>query len=492
MDFFDPKKQKQHAIRLGIGYTLIGLALVLATVILLYQSYGYGIDKKGAVYQNGLLFVSSAPDNADIYLNGVRFKDQTNTRVTLPAGQYTMKIRRDGYRTWQRAVTVEGSAVERFDYPLLIPTKLTTSTVKKYTDAPGISTQSRDRRWLLENIGASNDFDLYDLSSLTNGKPDSKVVSVPTDLLTAGTATTGWTLQSWADDNRHVILKRAYTKDGDTGSEYILFDRQNPAQSQNLSTLLGFSPTSIALKDGNYDQYYAFDQAAGTLFTATLKKPTPQLYLEHVLNFAVDKDFVLYATSLDAPGGKVLIRLRQNNDPAYTVRSVSANTSYLLDLATFNGTPYIAAGAQSENKVYVYKDALAALKGKKDPLTPVQILKVNQPTYVDFSENARYVMAESDNRFSVYDVQNDKGYAYQVKPALDAGVPHAVWADGYHLELVSGNKLQLFDFDGANLQAMTDASPAYLPAFNHNYQMLYTVTPQNALTATPLLTAKDQ
>jgi len=491
MDFFDPKKQKQHAIRLGIGYALIGLALVLATVILLYQSYGYGINKKGAVYQNGLLFVSSAPAGADIYLNGSRFKDQTNTRVTLPAGQYTMKISRDGYRTWQRAVTVEGSAVERFDYPLLIPSRLATSTVKKYTDAPAISTQSRDRRWLLENIGTSNDFDLYDLNSVANGKPSAKVVSISTDLLAAGT-TTGWTLQTWADDNRHVILKRAYTKDGSTGSEYILFDRQNPDQSQNLTTLLGFSPTAIALKDGNYDQYYAYDQSAGTVFTATLKKPTPQLYLEHVLNFAADKDFVLYATSQDAPAGKVLIRLRQNDDPSYTVRTVAANSSYLLDLATFNGTPYIAAGAQSEGKIYVYEDALATLKSKKEPLAPVQILKVDQPSYVDFSENARYVMAENNNHFSVYDVQNDKGYTYQVKPTLDPGNAHAVWADGYHLELISGGKLQLFDYDGANLQSLVDASPAFLPAFNRNYQVVYAMTAQNALTATPLLTAKDQ
>jgi hypothetical protein len=490
MDFFDEKKQKRHAIRLGVGYALVGLALILATTILLYQSYGYGIDKSGTVYQNGLLFVSSAPGNANIYLNNQLYKDQTNTRVTLPAGQYTMRISRDGYRNWQRAVTVEGSSVERFDYPFLIPSKLTTTTAKKYTDASSISTQSDDRRWLLENIGTSNDFDLWDLNA---DKPAAKVVSVSPDILSAGTTTTGWTLVSWADDNRHVILKRTYTKDSDTASEYILVDRQNPAQSQNLTTLLGFSPTAIALKDGNYDQYYAYDQSAGTVFTATLKKPTPQLYLEHVLNFAVDKDFVLYATSQDAPSGKVLIRLRQNEDPAYTVRSVAAGSSYLLDLASYSGTPYIAAGAQSEGKIYVYKDALSLLKSApKNPLVPVQILKVDGASYVNFSTTARYVMAENNDHFAVYDLENDKGYAYQVKTPLDAGQAHATWLDGYHLELVSDSKLRIFDFDGANQQTLAAASPNYLPAYSPNYRLLYTLTAQNTLTSTALRTPKDQ
>ncbi|HSW99188.1 MAG TPA: PEGA domain-containing protein [Candidatus Saccharimonadales bacterium] len=489
MDFFDPKKQKQHAIRIGVGYAVIALGLVLATTILLYQSSGFGIDKNGTVYQNGLLFVSSVPDKASIYLNGHLYNNQTNNRVILPAGQYTMQIHRDGYLDWQRAVSVDGGTVERFDYPILVPAKLEGAAVKKYNDTPSVSTQSLDRRWLLVGAGASNDFDLYDLSA---PKPVAKPVAISPDILSAGT-TTGWTVVGWADDDRHVLLRRAYQKDVGTGSEYVLVDRQDAGQSQNLTTLLGFNPTTIAFRDGNYDQYLAFDQAAGTLFTAALKKPTPQLYLEHVLNVATDKNAVLYATSLDAPAGKVLIRLKQGDDPAYTVRSVAAGSTYVLDIASYNGTPFIAAGAQSENKVYVYKDALAQLKGAPGvPLAPVQILKVTTPTYAAFSDTARYVMAENNDYFSVYDLENDKGYNYQVKTPLDAPQAHATWLDGYHLDLVSAGKVQMFDYDGANPFTLSAAAPAYAPAFRPDYKVLYTLTAQNALLATPLRTPRDQ
>lgn len=489
MDFFDPKKQKRHAIRLGIGYTLIGLALILASTILLYQAYGFGLDKRGQVIQNGLVFISSQPAGADIYINNQRYKNQTDTRMALPAGQYTTRIMRAGYRTWQRAVTVDGGSVERFDYPFLFPAKLASTPVKQYTATPGLATESLDRRWLLVNPGPSNDFDLFDLNA---SKPVAKALTVPPDVLSAATTTTGWQSVQWAGDNRHVLLRRAYQKDGAAGSEYIMVDRQDAAATQNITQLLGFNPTTIELRNRAYDQYFAFDQPNGTLFTATLKKPTPQLYLEHVLNFTTDDDTVLYATTQDAASGKVLIRIRQNNDPPYLVRTTATAGSYLLDLAVYNGTPYVAAGAQSEDKVYVYKNPLPLLKDNpKSVPVPVQILKVTAPTYVMFSDNARFVMAENADHFAVYDAEIDKGYAYQIKTPLDAPQEHADWMDGYHLDVVSGDSVYVFDYDGANAQKLMAANPAYVPAPDHSYRFMYTLTPQNALTGTALRTPQD-
>ena len=106
MEFLDPKKQRMHTIRLLIGYVLIAIALILTTVILLYQAYGFGVDRHGQVIQNGLVFVASTPGSANVMVNG-QLRDTTNTRFNLPAGHYTFEVTRDGYRNWKRAVTVE-------------------------------------------------------------------------------------------------------------------------------------------------------------------------------------------------------------------------------------------------------------------------------------------------------------------------------------------------------------------------------------------------
>lgn len=247
MDFLDPKKQKAHSIRIIVGYALIGILLLLSTIILLYQSYGFGIDRNGQVIQNGLVFFSSQPAGANIVVDG-QDKGTTNARLVLTGGNYTVQLQRTGYRTWQRAVTVEGGSVERFDYPLLFPTSLRTIVAKAYAAAPLLATQSTDRRWLLVQSDSADQFDLIDL----NQAPlQPRPLVVPSDMLAAGTTTTGWQAISWADDNRHVLLKRTYQKAGKPGSEIILFDRQEPAQSQNLSVLFGFTPTTIAYQDNH-------------------------------------------------------------------------------------------------------------------------------------------------------------------------------------------------------------------------------------------------
>jgi hypothetical protein len=411
-------------------------------------------------------------------------KGQTNTRVVLPAGSYTAEIKHSGYNTWKRAITVEGSVVERFDYPFLFPAKLTTTVTKQYAATPIMTTQSLDRRWLLVQSAAADTFDLYDFNA---DKPVVKQVSVPADLYAPSTVTTGWEPIEWADDNRHVVLRRTYDKTGQKSTEYILFDRQDPAASQNLGTVLGANPTTIQLRNHKYDQYYLFDQNATQLLTASLKKPTPQPYVKDVLSFTSDADMVLYTTAGDAPDGKVQARVRQG-DNTYNLRQMPKSDVYLLRLGHYNNDWFMAAGSQSENKVYVYKNPLDTLKSQDKPvLVPVQILKVPAPTYVSFSTNARFVMAENADRFAAYDAETKKGYAYQIKTPLDAGQAHAVWMDGFRMSVTSGAKLQVFEFDGANLQTLEATSPAFTPFFDRNYGFVYTFNPAQALTSTDLV-----
>jgi hypothetical protein len=113
MDYLDPKKQKEHVVRLMIGYVLVATAILLLTTILLYRAYGFGL-RNGEVIQNGLIFVSSRPTGAEVYINGKKHKETTNNRFLMTAGQYTFELRRSGYDSWKRAINVEGGAVVRF------------------------------------------------------------------------------------------------------------------------------------------------------------------------------------------------------------------------------------------------------------------------------------------------------------------------------------------------------------------------------------------
>jgi hypothetical protein len=489
MDFFDPQKQKRHARRLAVGYALIGLALILATIILLYHAYGFGIDRSGRVIRNGLVFVSSRPGDANIYINNKRDKATTNARLTLPSGQYLLELKSEGYRDWKRALTVEGGSVNRFDYAVLFPVNLETSDVKQYDGTPGFSSASLDRRWLLTGMPGQDTFDLFDMDA---DQPAVQQVTVPPEVLSANTTTVGWEEVEWADDNRHVLLKRTFEGLNGPGSEYILFDRQDPVQSENLSVVFGFTPTSIVLRDQAYDQYYLYDQPTSQLFTASLDQPTPHPYISGVLGYTTEKDIVAYATAEGAEDGEVLIQIQQADDSPMTVRRMPAGTTYLLEMAEYDSQLYLAAGAVSENRVFVYGNPLGRLSGNPDQfLAPMDILKVEKPSHVSFSANKRFVIAQNGDKFAVYDAETDRGYAYATGAPMDAPQKYATWMDGFRLTYVSGGKVVVFDYDGTNIQTLTDVSPSHLPVFDRDYRYMYTVSGENKLIRTALLIPED-
>lgn len=476
----------------------MGAAIVIATLILLYQAYGFGLGKNGTVIQNGLLFLSSRPNPASIYLNGRQNSDRTNARLALPAGIYHIQLARADYRDWQRTVEIEGGDVQHFDYPILIPKKLTSKKLQTFASAPGLATQSPDRHWLLvEKPGSMTGFSLYDLKSSPVKQPTE--LNLPDGLLSKAAAPgENWQLEEWADDNKHVVLQHNY----DGKSEYILVDRTDAAKSQNLNKLTASNPTKLTLIDKKHDQYYLYDAKTAVLQKSTQSVPVPAVVQDHVLNYqSYAKDTLLYATDAGAPAGKVLVRLKIG-DQRYPARTFSVGTTYLLDLTKYSGTLYLAVGATSQDKVYIYKDPVGQLKKLPDQaLVPTQVLHVRQPNFVGFSDNTQFIVAENGNQFGVYDIENEKGYNYSTTQPLDPPQLHADWMDGNRLTYVSSGQMIIFDYDATNQQTLVPASPAYLPAFASNFKFVYTLAPNTTAAAPPgqinlnqasLLTPADQ
>lgn len=497
MDFLDPKKQKAHAIRIIVGYVLIAIALLLAATILLYQAYGFGLNGNGKVIQNGLVFVSTSPSGADIYINGKKESNQTNTRLLLSSGQYTVQLKRAGYSDWKRAITVEGGSVERFDYPFLIPSTLRATDVKQYNSVQ-LATQSPDRRWLVMHTTASNGtFEVYDLKDPKALSANMQTITLPAAAFTAPSDTTGqtWELEQWSTDNRHVLLKHSFKKDAQMTYEYVLLDRQDATKSLNLSATLGVNPTRIELRDQNYDHYYLYDGTAQTVTTADLKNPTPQAFLNHVLAFkSYGSDLMTYIAPDEKDATKVAV-IWQQDGKKYTIRTMPADTTYTLNFTKYSGDWYVASGNAAEGKVYIYKNPLSMLK-EQNVTVPVRILKVPGVDYAAFSTSDRFIMAEHGTQFAVYDAENDKGYAYTLNSPLDAPQEHATWMDEARIVLTSNGKTTLFDFDDANKRTLLTANASYLPFFSTDYKYLYTLTPATAtgdasLQQIPLRTTND-
>jgi len=480
MDFLDPKKSRAATIRLITGYILIGIALLLATYVLVYLASGFGV-KQGKVIQNGLVFVSSNPSGATVYLNDKQDSSKTNSRLSLQAGTYTLKIAKDNYRDWQRALTVEGGSVSRFDYPLLIPRELKTTAVSGYTAAPALATESPDRRWLIVQPAAAQNtsFDVYDLRDPKKVLANKETISVPDSIFTISQGgQAGLELVEWSRDNDHVLLRHVVGSQ----AEYVVVSRSKPAESFNLTKKLNLNATSeVRLQDKKYDKYFIHDTQAQTLATASFGEVTPVQLLAGVIDYKTyGQDVVAYATAEGADQGKVVVKLYQDKK-SYAVRQLAQDSKYLLDLTTYDNDWYVAVGTPGEGHVYIYKNASQTLRDTPDrPLVPIENLKLASPNYIEFSANSQFLMAENGQDIATYDAENERSYTYRIDKPLDAPQMHVTWMDGYRLRLVSAGVVTIFDYDGTNLQSLDAGNPAFLPFFDTSYQYHYTIAPAGA------------
>lgn len=494
MEFMDQSLRKQYDVMLVIGYLLVGFALLLLTTVLVFVAYGFGYQN-GQVIQNGLIFLSTTPASAHIFINGVRYQSDTNTRVLLKGGAYNIELERAGYRTWQRSIVVQGGQVASYTYPFLFPTSLTTHTINDYQLSLALVTQSPDEHWLLiAQPGSLTDFDLYDLNNLQSS-PTRVVLS--DSLLTASSEPQSLQLVAWSADSTHLLVKHVFGSD----SEYLLVNRSDPTQSLNLTKTLSIATRNIEvqLSDQQYDHYFVYDSANRSLFRASLSAPQVQVYLSNVLAFTTNGNAtVLFATPDVADASKVDISLYDGSS-TYTIRHEAANATYELALKSYNRALYAAISASSDKAAYIYRNPVDEITTQQlGVAVPIRVFHIIGPTEASFSPTGQYVLFEHGTNFATYDLDNQQGFTYSLSDTIDAPQSHALWFSGAQLDYVTKGQLIIFDHDGQNKQSLVSADPQYEPYLDPNEKVLYTLVPSSLahahelLTSTALRTPADQ
>jgi hypothetical protein len=87
--------------------------LVVGTVGIFASFYarGYRFNFKTFTFMpNGILVIKSEPDGASVYING-ELKTATNVTYSLPPGSYDVEVKKDGYFSWYKRLTIDKEIV---------------------------------------------------------------------------------------------------------------------------------------------------------------------------------------------------------------------------------------------------------------------------------------------------------------------------------------------------------------------------------------------
>ncbi len=103
------KMNRSQWTRLAIFSATI-LFIVTGTILMIRYAKGYRPTRTGTIKGTGLLAANSYPTAAEVYING-RLTTATDNTLNLDPGEYSVEIKKDGYHSWIKNLTIEEELV---------------------------------------------------------------------------------------------------------------------------------------------------------------------------------------------------------------------------------------------------------------------------------------------------------------------------------------------------------------------------------------------
>lgn len=92
--------------RAVLFWVFIAISIPLAIAIVAYAA-GYRFDKQtGSIVETSAIAIHTVPRQAQVLLNNELQSSTTPFIETLAPGEYTITVQKDGYRTWEKQMTI--------------------------------------------------------------------------------------------------------------------------------------------------------------------------------------------------------------------------------------------------------------------------------------------------------------------------------------------------------------------------------------------------
>jgi hypothetical protein len=471
MDYLDPQKKRKHKVQLLVGYGLFAVAIGFATLLLVYISNGYYIDRgTGQVIQNGLVYVDSRPGGANIFLNGQQQRGTTDARLVLPSGVYDIGLKRAGYRDWNRNLILEGGSLRRLTYARLIPEELSSTTGTALRADPIFASQSIDKRWVVLSY-AENPLQLQIIDTKSASIMPTNI-NIPPTIVPA--PVNGFVeIVEWADDNKTFIAKYS------AGNQinYLLVDRENQDNVQNLTTLFVDTTYEIQFQDRKKDKFFVYQPATQSLFSATLSggiNQTPVVVKAREFK-TFGNDWVLYVTD-SGEEGLVDVRFKRGSKDILLKKVKTADT-YLLQLAKLGNAPVMGVSSPVENRAIIYFDPEAYLNNNPDAKMPIAttVLRVANPVDLRISSDSSVIITYGSENFASHEFEDDRSYTFKIDVPIDQ-TQEIRWLDGQHFLFSSDGVQVMMDFDGSNMYRLAPSIQSLGSFYSDDIETMFSFT----------------
>jgi hypothetical protein len=467
-------KRAKLALRF-FTYGVMTVSTIAISTILIFFALGYRLNNELQFSQGGLVQFRSFPDNATITVDGQRQNFRTPNKMNMVAGQHTASMALEGYRQWDKSFEVMPGQLLWLNYARFIPNDVETTSVRNF-DALSDAIASPNRRWLL--LQPELKMPTFELADMSNeDEPVFQTLALPEDEVTKKDGSYGaFTIVEWDLKSQYVLIKH---ENADT-VEFIRLDRSNPDEATNLSKLFGFAIKEAHFSGNNANVVFA--NTNGVLRRLDIGgKSASGVLVDNLESFVVYGDGIITFTNIrqpEAPGDAVRKDLGiWRGDKTTIVRSYNQDEVVIFNHSEYDRHEYLAIGHPDSSLVDIIRDPNTNTESSNAVFAQFDV--GTRPKWLRFSGNGRMVVAQNNNQFATYDLEEAKSY----QKTLDVGVEvtqQLRWLDDFYLWTTAGGTLRTFEFDGANMQSIVSAQDGYRIMLSDNGQRLFSISKDEA------------
>lgn len=450
----------------------------MLTILAILYAMGNRFDTNTFSFeQGGLVQFRSAPDGASVVIDGKVQSFTTPGRANLPAGVHAIAIYKDGYRTWEKTISLDGGQLLWLNYIRLIPNSLTTVPIKALKSMSDMLS-SPDKRWIvLQEVVNQPVLTLADIGDDRNLIYSSLIIP-DAQFSKPGGVFGRINLTEWDLGSRYFLVHHH----NDSVNEWLRVDRSQPDQTINISRLFGLVIGQAHFAGSNPNVIYA--QTGDILRRLDLGSNNASAALvSGIQQFTVyGDDSVAYVAERETTPGnaaskqKIAGIFKQSKESV--IKTYPAGSQVMIAFGKYDNHTYLALRKDNE-KIQILRDPTAATAKDTAVFATIDIGKpVSQ---IVFSNNGRMLVTGANGVLTTYDLELARTYSQPLSFLNQAPAKPLGWLDDYYLWSDSGNRLRIVEFDGQNERELTSLAPGFEITLSQSGEMLYSIG-KNAIT----------
>jgi len=321
----------------------------MAPLIILY-SQGYRFDFKGKrVLHTGAFYFKTRPKGTLIYLNNQLVKKtdfvfgEALISDLLP-GEYAIEIKKDGYSVWQKKLEIKEGLTSEAKNIFLAPQNIKFS--QSLNGIEDFSFSPDNKKALLEKKGGNG----YALSLFDLRSNSQLSILDQKDIAEKGEDVKDIKIW-WSEDSKKILIKKIGKKES-----FFALGVEGKTAVISLG-YIGDNILEVSFDPRDNNRIYFLQKTAGKnnlLFTDYIKKETPLVILENIINYQIQNDNLYW---LNDKGYFFQSNLEGKETNKLNIQSFPLKDNYGYQIIIFNEKIIL----KENNDLYFFNEKSRAL-----------------------------------------------------------------------------------------------------------------------------------